>query len=259
MKVYKLTTQDNTTHNDFKWIVGEWAPELSGKDGLCSNTMYHWYHDPLLAVLLNSIHANLKEPILWEAEAAGTIMDDKRLKGGSTTMCIVKQMELPIVSTTQRVAFAILCALEACQDAEFVKWATNWLSGEDRTYEAADAAYAAAYAAANTANAAARAVARAAAYAVTDAADAAAYAVAYAAAYAVAYAAANAANAADAAADAAAYAAANAADAAAYAAANAANAVAYAAAHAAAYAVARTAEASKINLVKLAHIAHETY
>jgi hypothetical protein len=179
MKVYKLTTQDNTTHNDFKWIVGEWAPELSGKDGLCSNTMYHWYHDPLLAVLLNSIHADLKDPILWEAEAAGTIMDDEGLKGGSTTMCIVKQMELPIVSTTQRVAFAILCALEACQDAEFVKWATNWLSGENRTYAATDAAYRTAARAARAACAAddatyyaARAAASAAAYATYAAADA---------------------------------------------------------------------------------------
>jgi hypothetical protein len=229
MKVYKLTTRNNTTRNNFRWIVGEWAPELSGKDGLCSNTMYHWYHDPLLAVLLNSIHADLKDPILWEAEAAGTIMDDEGLKGGSTTMHIVKQMELPIVSTTQRVAFAILCALEVHQGTEFVKWATNWLSGENRTYAAAaaaaDTAAYAARAAADATDAAANAVARAAAYAAYAAADAAAYTARAAADVARA-----AADAADAAANAAAYA-------------------AYAAADA----------ATKINLVKLAHIAHETY
>ena len=62
-----------------------------------------------------------------------------------------RKIEVPEMTTEHRVATAILCAKEMWKDLEWNEWADEWLSGENRTADAArsataDAAYAAAYA-----------------------------------------------------------------------------------------------------------------
>ena len=194
---YKLTDQNLKTHNGFKWRIGV-TKFTNGIGGLCSPGFLHYYHHPLLAVFLNPIHANIKNPLLFEIEATGKHLDDNCLKGGCTEMTLIKEIELPVVSIIQRVAFGILCAMEVYKRENFIKWAENWLNGMDRG--SANAANAAAYAADAAANAAANAAnadnadnaadaAANAADAAANAADAAAYAAnaAYAADYTADY------------------------------------------------------------------------
>ena len=186
---YKLTTQNLTTHNDFQWEIGI-KQTTSGEGGLCGPGYLHYYHHPLLAVLLNPIHARIKNPKLFEVEAGGVHLDDNGLKGGCTEMTLIREIELPKFTDIQRVAFGILCAKEVYKDLEWNEWAAAWLDGSDRSRSAAAAAahaaaYAAAYAAYYAADAAARAAhaahAARAAHAAYYAADA-AYAAYYAAA-----------------------------------------------------------------------------
>jgi hypothetical protein len=190
-KRYKLTDQKMQTRNSFQWELNKPAPALSGKGGLCSAGWYHFYTSPLLAVLLNPIHANISEPRLFEAEVGGKCKTDRGLKEGYTKGTLVKEIPLPVVTLTQKVAFGILCALEVYKKPSFVKWAKDWLKNTDRTYAAAEAvraAYIGAYAttAAFAANAAytsfAEVAAKAAAY--TSFAEAAAFAAAVRAAFA---------------------------------------------------------------------------
>jgi hypothetical protein len=54
-------------------------------------------------------------------------------------MTTVRRIEIPVVTTEQRVKYAILCALEVCQEPSFVTWANKWLSGEDRSERSAAA------------------------------------------------------------------------------------------------------------------------
>ena len=54
---YKLTTQDLTTYNYTKWVLNEWK-ETSGTGKLCTEGWLHCYTSPLLAILLNPIHAS---------------------------------------------------------------------------------------------------------------------------------------------------------------------------------------------------------
>lgn len=44
----------------------------------------------------------------------------------------------PFIKFNQRVAFAILCALEVCTELFFVQWAKKWLNGTDRSRKSAD-------------------------------------------------------------------------------------------------------------------------
>ena len=81
---------------------------------------------------------------------------------GVTRLTTIRQIDMPDLTTADKIAFAILCAKTTYHDASWVAWADNWLSGLDRTqqsakkarHDAADAADDAYYAAAAAAAAA---------------------------------------------------------------------------------------------------------
>lgn len=182
MKVYKLTTQEGFTKNNTKW--GEnFTHEVEKLGELCSDNCLHFYFSPFIAILLNPAHANIENPILWEAEAEEPIIRDA-FKGGTRKLTTLKQVEPPKYTINQRIYFGILCAKEVEKNQAWNEWADNWISGKDRrrstaaaSYNAYVAAYVAtAYAAAYAADAAY--AARAAAYAARAAARAAAAAYA---------------------------------------------------------------------------------
>ena len=151
--VYKLTDQKMKTYNGFQWALGE-KKTASGNGGLCGPGFLHAYTHPLLAVLLNPIHANISKPRLFEC--AGTVAKaDSGLKVGCTVLTLTREIGLPPITTVQSVSFAILCAKEVCKGVKWNAWADGWLSGEDRTARAAaDSAARAADSAARAARAA---------------------------------------------------------------------------------------------------------
>lgn len=182
MQLCKLTTQSMTTHGDTLWVLGEWqSPAVSfGKVRPCTSTVLHFYSHPLIAVLMNPVHAAIDAPRLFGIEVAGCIETDGTKHWTTGRVRLVEEIELPLVTADQRIKFAILCAKEVCSDSAWLAWADKWLSGKDRTaYAAADAASAAdaaraaaeaAYAAAHAARAARAARAAAEAVYAADAA-----------------------------------------------------------------------------------------
>ena len=149
---YKLTNQDLTTYNSFQWKLNEWK-ETSGEGELCTEGWLHCYSNPLLAIILNHIHANIEKPKLFEVEVEGKCKTNFGLKEGWTRMRLVKELALPEISLIQKVAFGILCTLEVYKEEKFILWANNWLNGKDRSKESAAAATYATYAAYYSANA----------------------------------------------------------------------------------------------------------
>lgn len=163
---YKLTDQMLCTHGGYQWALGEWR-ETDGTGNLCGPGWLHAYSNPLLALLINPVHADIKSPRLWRAEGDGQTRDDRGLKLGFTRLRIIEEMPLPTITNEQRVMFAIRCAIEAgADDPDWMAWALHYIDGSDRTKEAAAwvaREWAAAWAAAAPAEAAAAAVAWAAA------------------------------------------------------------------------------------------------
>jgi len=178
MTKYKLLNQDRTTYGGIKWPIGQWN-EATGdsNQSLCTNGWLHCYDDPYLALFLNPIHADIKNPIICEVEVAGDSKNDRGLKRGYRKMRVLKDLSIPEPTTEQRIKFAIYCTLEVYDDPNFKQWASNWLSGTDRsiraTWAAAEAVWAA-WATWAAAEAAARATAWAAARAAAWAAETAA-------------------------------------------------------------------------------------
>ena len=137
---YKFTTQDLTTYDDCKWAVGKWK-KTTGEGDLCDKGWLHCYQDPILAVFHDPAYGNyLSEdnPRLWRIEVNGKYLKDGYLKEGWTEMKLIEEVEIPHITTEQRVRYAIYCALEVHRNKDFFLWAENWLSGKDRTVEAAN-------------------------------------------------------------------------------------------------------------------------
>lgn len=146
--LYKLTDRKDQTFKGTQWGEGV-THTASGEGDLCGPGWLHAYEDPVVAVLLNPVHAEFAEPHLWLAEGVVGLREH-RLKVGCTELTTVKRIPLPKVTTEQRVRFGILCAMEAVEAVEahgaykgsllWIRWANKWLSGEDRTAAEAEAA-----------------------------------------------------------------------------------------------------------------------
>ena len=170
-----------TTHNGYQWELGKKEVITTEGGELCSSDFYHYYSDPLLAVFLNTIHANIENPRIFRVEVGGEVLPDRGLKFGSKEMELIEEIELPEVTTNQKIAFGILCALEVYKEPEFVLWATNWLDGTYRSSAAAEyVASARAVDEAAAAYSAGKAAAEAAYYAARSAGSAAARSADYA-------------------------------------------------------------------------------
>lgn len=136
---YKLTDANMQTYGGFQWRLDKPA-YTSGEGDLCGPGWLHFYDDPLLAVFLNPIHAEFKKPRMFEALATGEIKTDCGLKFGTTELTLKREIVVPVATTVQHIAFGILCAKQVCDDKHWNAWADKWLSGEDRTIEAAASA-----------------------------------------------------------------------------------------------------------------------
>jgi hypothetical protein len=147
--LYKLTDSCGKARNDTQWGPGI-SHSGTGEGGLCGPGWIHAYEHPLIAVLMNPIHANFPNPRLWEAEGEVGLRDG-HLKCGCATLTTVREIPLPSITTEMRVRFAILCAKEVCACLSWNAWADRWLSGGDRTQAAAEAAAARAEASATRA------------------------------------------------------------------------------------------------------------
>ena len=123
----------------------------------CTSDLIHCHDDLILALMLNPIHGNFKNPRAWEFKGK-VRASDYGLKLGVKRGTTIREVPVPEITTVQRAAFGILCSLEVPQSKAYKKWAQDWLSGKDRSaaaaYAAADAARAAADAARVAADAA---------------------------------------------------------------------------------------------------------
>ena len=187
--IYKITDVNGKTRpgqsNETQWGVGV-THTVSGEGELCGPGWLHGYHHPLLAVLLNPAHGNYDATTmrLWCCKAVVGIRNADKL--GCTKITTVEEIPLPVINTTQRVAFALIVAKRVYKNADFKTFADNWLSGKDRSVRAAAWAARAAWAVDAAAEAAADAAdaAAAAAAAAADAARVQTVAVAWAVAWA---------------------------------------------------------------------------
>ena len=134
--IYKLTDMNMKTYGGYPWVLGKWN-RTSGKGDLCGPGWLHAYTSPVLAELLDPIHANFREYRLFRGEASGPVISDRGLKVGYTNMRITEELPRRHITTENRIRFGIACACRVYTSAEYRAWAGRWVSGADRTEAAA--------------------------------------------------------------------------------------------------------------------------
>lgn len=131
-KLYKLTSGDMLASDKTVWTLGEWH-ERSGVGPIFSGGWIHAYEDPLIAVFMNPAHADIFKPRMFVAEGAGAFLDDRGLICGVSRLRIIRELEMPVISSAVRVRTAILCAqhvpvsMERPDNNIWSEWASNWL------------------------------------------------------------------------------------------------------------------------------------
>ena len=150
MQVYKLTDENWESYGKTKWGPGV-THTAKGEGGkLCTNGLLHYYHDPLVALMVAPAHVDFNKPVLWLAEADTELVSDG-LKAGAKQLTTVSILPIPQITTHERVRFALYIALHTYEDKNYKEWASRWLTGEDRSESAAWAARRAARSAESTA------------------------------------------------------------------------------------------------------------
>lgn len=140
MTLYKLTDQNMQTYGETQWSLNVPVSAEGDAITLCSNGFIHAYENPWIALIMNPQHANFLSPRLFIAEGTISIKDGV-LKCGCKSLTLVSELSVPTIETEKLVEFAIKCALSACKDTRFNRWAKYWLNNSNRS--AADAATAA--------------------------------------------------------------------------------------------------------------------
>lgn len=139
MMRYKLTDENMITHGGCQWALGEWR-DAPGEGELCGPGWIHVYDHPLVGVFLNPIHADFRRPRLFKCETEGRELDDNGLKRGVQRCRLLREIPLPEITVEQRIEIAIRCSQRVCRNVAWNAWADGWLSGADRSVEAAAAA-----------------------------------------------------------------------------------------------------------------------
>ena len=120
MKLYKLTDLDGYTRKgtmgETKWHSGKTvsiSTELRS-NRLCTPGVVHAYTNLNLALLINPVHANIHNPIIWES--VGDVVAEDWSKVGCHELTTIRKLYLPTWYTDDkkrervRVQFAVLCA-----------------------------------------------------------------------------------------------------------------------------------------------------
>ena len=79
---YKLTDEYGCTRNEVQWGPGVSHSAEGEESRLCTSGCIHFYRDPLIAILMNPVHANFAKPRLWECVAEGEVIHEP-LKSGA--------------------------------------------------------------------------------------------------------------------------------------------------------------------------------
>ena len=135
---YKLTDKDGRTKaaytNALQWGVGI-SHAATGKAGqpLCSDGYIHCYDHPLVGVLRNCQDGKYGPGArMWECWGEGEFLAED-LKCGFRRLTILREIPLPVVTPQQAVRWGILCSLEVYHEKSYVRWATWWLDGTERS------------------------------------------------------------------------------------------------------------------------------
>lgn len=92
---------------------------------IVSRNIWECADSPLLAVIINPLHAECVRPRLFELRG---VFDDQKID-----LRRIREVAVPGVSPEQKLAFSMYCIRSLAPDHAFAAWAERWLSNIDRS------------------------------------------------------------------------------------------------------------------------------
>ena len=136
MIAYKATDGDGHTKGGMYWGVGVTNRATGEGNELCTNGVLHVYETPEQAAFMLPAHVE-GYTRLFEVEVPEIVANDGT-KCWVKEATVLREIPMPVLTTEQRVTIAIRVSLLAYSNPGYVKWAEDWLSGEDRSERAAE-------------------------------------------------------------------------------------------------------------------------
>jgi len=138
----KLVDKSLQTRDGYQWTIGK-RHRATGKrgQGLCSGEYLHCYESLEQASMMAPFHGVGHYTRALVAEGRCAISDGTKI--GCRQLTILREVEPLMLTTEQRIAAAIVMSSRIYRSASWSSWAFAWLSGNDRSYDAAYSAYAA--------------------------------------------------------------------------------------------------------------------
>lgn len=125
MRKYLLVDDDGRSRRGGVIEAEAANASLQYRRQIISQNIWECAETPLLAVLINPLHAESVVPRLFELR--GNMDDDKFV------LHRVREIVAPSVSPEQKLIFAMLCVRALTPDQLFSAWVDRWLSSTDRS------------------------------------------------------------------------------------------------------------------------------
>jgi len=133
MTRYLLTNADHSTWRGSQIGTGRSIFRSNAENNVINKNADELGDSPLVAIMLNPWHAQIDQQKMLEIEFSqiDVVKNDPRVN------MLVRETELPSVTTDQKIVFGLMVIQEVYQNTVFNKWADGWISGSDRSAESA--------------------------------------------------------------------------------------------------------------------------
>jgi|GEM_PF-3453889 hypothetical protein len=133
MTRYLLTNAENHTWRGSHVCPGQSILASNTEENVLTRNAEELGDSPLVAIMLNPWHAQIDHQKMLELEIGRNDLDEI----GSSTNVVVRETTVPSVTTDQKIVFALMTIQEVYGNPVFKCWADDWISGSDRSAEAA--------------------------------------------------------------------------------------------------------------------------
>jgi len=133
MAKYILADSANRTRNGSRVFPGRSTFSSQASNNIVAQNASDIGASPLVAIMLNPWHAQLENPKMLELHFTSIAIDSSH----PTIRMNVREVEVPEITTDQKIIFALLTISEIYKNDQFNRWASAWISGSDRSAESA--------------------------------------------------------------------------------------------------------------------------
>ena len=138
MNYYTLTESDNTRPQGWQTLTIDSGQSYSATGeaaDIFGDAYFIYYNDPQIALMMNPLHFNFSNPLVWNCSVSGEIKTGiVNLYSGAKEITYIDTTGITELSESQKVAFGITCYQQLANNVDWIANANKSLSDANDTY-----------------------------------------------------------------------------------------------------------------------------